>query len=155
MCRLFWHLGASTFCKPQGLYRDCFTFTFTLLRIMTLSTVPRGLWVPPQSSIQWILGVFFLAMNRLVYEPDNLYFILYPYWDLWSYIPRPLYLYVVIIKHTNDLTFIFTLSAYFLEHAYLFSKCGPVLMFRIFSLVLVSRFVDALCWRLCIIFSLA
>jgi len=28
MCRLVWYLGASTSWNPQGLYRDCFTFTF-------------------------------------------------------------------------------------------------------------------------------
>jgi hypothetical protein len=37
MCRLSRNLGASTSWKPQGLYRGCFTFTFTCFFAVTLS----------------------------------------------------------------------------------------------------------------------
>ena len=44
MCRMSWNMGGSTSRNPQRLYRDCFTFTFTLTFAFTCTWLVYIWW---------------------------------------------------------------------------------------------------------------
>jgi hypothetical protein len=151
MCRLSWNLGASGFWNPQSLSRVVqqllYLFTFTFRRIKILFTVPRRLWVPTQSPMQLILGYFVWLWNGLISKLTT-YISSFIHIEICGAVPqRPPWFHIVKTKHRNDFTFILMLSAYFLNYAYRFCKCGPVLIFS----VGVTRYW---CFVLCFVWNL-